>query len=286
MTDQIHIKDLLLRTIIGINDEERRARQDVLINITLYVDVTKAGLSDNIADAVNYRTITKRIISLVETSRFYLVEKLAARIAEIGLEDVRVERIIVRVEKPGALRFARSVGVEVHRSRADLLTRMNRAFVAIGSNIDSESNLRAAVRLLASRCHLLAVSPVFETRPVGKKDQPNFLNAASMVETDLSAARLKIDVLQPIEERLGRVRTEDRNAPRTIDLDVALFNKEILDLGERRIPDPDILRHPHVAVPLAYLDPQYCHPETEQTLFEIAMELPSVGLVRRSEIVL
>lgn len=286
MTDQIHIKDLLLRTIIGINDEERRARQDVLINITLYVDVTKAGLSDNIADAVNYRTITKRIISLVETSRFYLVEKLAARIAEIGLEDVRVERAIVRVEKPGALRFARSVGVEVHRSRADPLTRTNRAFVAIGSNIDSESNLRAAVRLLASRCHLLAVSPVFEARPVGKTDQPNFLNAASMVETDLSAARLKIDVLQPIEERLGRVRTEDRNAPRTIDLDVALFNKEILDLGERRIPDPDILRHPHVAVPLAYLDPQYCHPETEQTLFEIAMELPSVGLVRRSEIVL
>ena len=157
MTDRIHIKDLLLRTIIGINQEERRSRQDVLINVTLRADLIKAGESDSIDDAVNYRTITKRIISMVEHSSFCLVETLAARIAEIALEDVRVERAVVRVEKPGALRFARSVGVELCRSRVDPLTQRNRAFIAIGSNIDSESNLRSATGLLASRCHLLRV---------------------------------------------------------------------------------------------------------------------------------
>jgi dihydroneopterin aldolase/D-erythro-7,8-dihydroneopterin triphosphate epimerase len=119
MTDKIQIKDLLLRTIIGINDEERRNRQDVLINITLFADTRSAGASDDIADAVNYRTITKQVIQLVEESRFFLVEKMAAEIADICLQDPRVERAQVSVEKPGALRFARSVGLSVERGRDD-----------------------------------------------------------------------------------------------------------------------------------------------------------------------
>lgn len=117
MLDQILIQDLLLRTIIGINDEERRNKQDVLINIILWADTHTAGESDAIDDAVNYRTITKRVIALVEESQFFLVEKMAAEIAAICLGDPRVERARVRVEKPGALRFARSVGVEIERDR-------------------------------------------------------------------------------------------------------------------------------------------------------------------------
>jgi dihydroneopterin aldolase/D-erythro-7,8-dihydroneopterin triphosphate epimerase len=117
--DQIHIKDLHLRTIIGINEEERRNRQDVLINLVLDVDTRLAGESDDIDQAVNYRTITKRIIQLVESSRFYLVEKMAAEIASICLDDPGVERARVSVEKPGALRFARSVGVTIERGRDD-----------------------------------------------------------------------------------------------------------------------------------------------------------------------
>ena len=117
MTDQIQIKDLLLRTIIGVNEEERRNQQDVLINITLFADTRAAGASDDVEDAVNYRTITKRVIAMVESSRFFLVEKMAAEIASICLDDPRVERVRVRVEKPGALRFARSAGVEIDRAR-------------------------------------------------------------------------------------------------------------------------------------------------------------------------
>jgi FolB domain-containing protein len=119
MVDQIHIKDLQLRTIIGVNAEERCDRQDVLVNLVLYVDTRPAGATDDIDQAVNYRTLTKRIIQLVETSQFYLVEKLAAEIAAVCLDDARVERARVTVEKPGALRFARSVGVTVERGRGD-----------------------------------------------------------------------------------------------------------------------------------------------------------------------
>jgi D-erythro-7,8-dihydroneopterin triphosphate epimerase len=120
MSDQIVIKDLLLRTIIGINEEERRDRQDVLINITLYADTRAAGASDDIDDAVNYRTITKQVIKRVEESSFHLVEKMAAEIVAICLDDPLVEAVDVRVEKPGALRFARSVGVEIRRTRLDM----------------------------------------------------------------------------------------------------------------------------------------------------------------------
>lgn len=117
MIDEIQIKDLALRTIIGITPDERRDRQDVVINITLYVDTRVAGQSDDVGQTVNYRTVTKRVIQMVETTAFNLVEKLAAEIARICLEDERVERVRVTVEKPGALRFARSVGITIERTR-------------------------------------------------------------------------------------------------------------------------------------------------------------------------
>jgi FolB domain-containing protein len=117
--DRIIIKDLLLRGIIGINDWEREKRQDILINITLSGDLQAAGESDKIEDAINYRTITKKIIEHVEESARYTVEALAADIVRLCLSAEGVQRAKVRVEKPGALRFAKSVGVEIERSVGD-----------------------------------------------------------------------------------------------------------------------------------------------------------------------
>jgi FolB domain-containing protein len=117
--DRIIIKDLLLRGIIGINDWEREKRQDILINITLSGDLRAAGESDKIEDAINYRTLTKKIIQHVEESARYTVEALAADIAKLCLSAEGVQRAQVRVEKPGALRFAKSVGVEIERSPSD-----------------------------------------------------------------------------------------------------------------------------------------------------------------------
>jgi len=114
--DKIKIRNLLLRGIIGINEDERTNKQDILINLTLYTDFRKAALSDDIKDAVNYRSITKRIIKHVEDSADFLVEKLVSDIAQIILTEFNVDRVIVRVEKPGALRFAESVGVEIDRT--------------------------------------------------------------------------------------------------------------------------------------------------------------------------
>ena len=116
-SDRIKITDLHLRAIIGINPDERKNLQDVLINILLYVDSRPAAKSDDISDSANYRTITKEIIKLVESSKFYLIEKLASEIAAICLKSQQVETVSVNVQKPTALRFAKSVGITIERSK-------------------------------------------------------------------------------------------------------------------------------------------------------------------------
>jgi dihydroneopterin aldolase/2-amino-4-hydroxy-6-hydroxymethyldihydropteridine diphosphokinase len=274
MSDRILIKDLLLRTIIGIKEEERHKRQDVLINLALHGEFTQAGRSDDIVDAINYRTVTKRVIQLVEDSHYFLVEKLANEIAGVCLEEAGVERVLVRLEKPGALRFARSVGVEIERTRASL----NRVLISLGSNINPEYHLQEAVARLAKRCRLVAVSPAYRTRPVGRLDQPAFINGAVLVETRLEAKAFKEEVLRAIEDELGRVRTGDKSAPRTIDLDISFYGDAVFMMDGRHIPDPNVLKHGHVARPLADVAPKWRHPETGDTLQQIADDLGGEGL--------
>lgn len=117
--DKVFIKDLLVRGIIGINDWERREPQDILINIVLFTDTRRAAQTDRIEDCVNYRTVAKKVQAHAERAARWTVEALAADIARLCLEEPGVQRVIVRVEKPGAVRFAASVGVEIERGKED-----------------------------------------------------------------------------------------------------------------------------------------------------------------------
>ena len=153
--------------------------------------------------------------------------------------------------------------------------------ITLGSNIAPEQNLRRAVRMLKQNYRLewRAVSPVYESAPVDAAggiatDQPLFLNAAALVETDFyQPYRFKFEVLRFLERCLGRVRTADKFTPRPIDLDLALFGEQVLDQPGLCVPDPDILTRAHVALPLADLAPDLVHPITGQTLAEIAAPL-------------
>ena len=116
--DKILIKDLLVRCIVGINEEERREKQDVVLNITLTADLKKACITDRFEDTVDYRAIKKKILSIVESSQYFLIEALAEHIAQACLEFNGITSAQVLVEKPFALRFARSVGVEIYREGA------------------------------------------------------------------------------------------------------------------------------------------------------------------------
>lgn len=115
--DKVFIKDLLVRGIIGINDWERNTAQDILINVTVFTDTRRVAEADDLADSVNYRTLAKRIQSHAETAARFTVEALANDLAAICLDETGVVRVTVRVEKPAAVRFSASVGVEIERGR-------------------------------------------------------------------------------------------------------------------------------------------------------------------------
>ena len=117
--DQILITDLVARGIIGLNDWEREKPQEILINIALVTDIRKAGKTDDLAYSVNYRTIAKKAMAHAESAGRLTVEALATDIARLCLEEPGVQKVRVRLEKPGAVRFARAVGVEIERSRED-----------------------------------------------------------------------------------------------------------------------------------------------------------------------
>lgn len=118
MTDRIHITGLVVDGILGINPEERINPQPIRVNATLWVDTTPAARTDDIAEAANYRTLTKAIIAHIEQGAPMLVERLVDEIARLCLaNEPRAEEVEVTVEKPTALRHAESVGITIRRRR-------------------------------------------------------------------------------------------------------------------------------------------------------------------------
>jgi FolB domain-containing protein len=115
--DKIIIKNLLARGIIGVYDWERNRPQNIMINITMYADTRRAAETDNLEDCINYSTMSKRVLAHAESVNRLTVEALANDLAGICLEEQGVQKVIISVEKPGAVRFAESVGVEIERSR-------------------------------------------------------------------------------------------------------------------------------------------------------------------------
>lgn len=117
--DRIFIEDLKIPCLIGINEDERLAKQEIIINILLEVDVRKACVSDDIHDTVDYKKLKEKIVDHIKDSAYFLIEKLAAVIAEICLSDKRVKKATVKIDKPHALSYAKTVGVEMTRCQRD-----------------------------------------------------------------------------------------------------------------------------------------------------------------------
>ncbi|WP_417378249.1 2-amino-4-hydroxy-6-hydroxymethyldihydropteridine diphosphokinase [Gimesia sp.] len=151
---------------------------------------------------------------------------------------------------------------------------MNQVYLALGSNIRAESNLPQAVRLLESCGKIIQKSSVWQSRPVGDENQADFLNAAVLLETECDAQRIWDEVIPGIEARLFRVRDPlNKNGPRTIDIDLVLFNEAQLQIAHRIVPDPEISSRIFLAVPLAEVAPEYCVPGLGRAISDIAAEL-------------
>jgi dihydroneopterin aldolase/D-erythro-7,8-dihydroneopterin triphosphate epimerase len=117
-SDRMFIRDLVIRCVIGVDAQERQEKQDVVVQIELQMDLRRAGRTDALADSVDYSALKRQLLQVTENSQYHLIEALAQRIADECLTHERVEAVRVVVEKPGVLRFARTVGVEIVRRRS------------------------------------------------------------------------------------------------------------------------------------------------------------------------
>lgn len=145
-----------------------------------------------------------------------------------------------------------------------------RAFIAVGSNINPEENVHAALLALARQEQIVAVSTVCQTEPEGRTDQPDFYNCVVEIQTEKTPAELKHNVLQRIEADLGRRRTSDKFASRTIDLDLILYDQLVLHSDSLVLPDPDIVFRPFLAAGLSELAPDLTLPGTTSRIVDLA----------------
>ncbi|MFQ6099416.1 MAG: 2-amino-4-hydroxy-6-hydroxymethyldihydropteridine diphosphokinase [Armatimonadota bacterium] len=155
---------------------------------------------------------------------------------------------------------------------------MARAFISVGSNVNPERNVPAALRLLSRGVRTMRISTFYATEPLGHPEQPTFYNGVVEVETDFPPHDLKHGLLRCIEDQLGRQRGDDRYAPRTIDLDVLLYDDVVADDEDLRLPDPHIFERPFLATALRELCPDLVLPGSEQRIADVAARLDQSGM--------
>jgi 2-amino-4-hydroxy-6-hydroxymethyldihydropteridine diphosphokinase len=158
------------------------------------------------------------------------------------------------------------------------------AFIALGSNIDPEKHLPLAALELRQLGRVIAWSNVYQNPAIADKPQPDYLNAAVLIQTSLEPLEIRT-YLRQIEESLGRIRTADKYAARTIDLDLSLYGEVQMNTPELILPDPDLLTRPHLARTMAELRPNHLYPGTDRTLEDIADALtPGASLTLRPDV--
>ena len=150
---------------------------------------------------------------------------------------------------------------------------MAQAFIAAGSNIEPEKNIKKAAQLLSQQVRITGISTVYRTLPVGRPQQPSYYNCVFKVETEIPPGNLKYKVLRAIEFTLGRRRTPDKYAPRTIDLDLIIYNGLAEKVGRSVLSDPQITSRPFLAFPLLELEPKLVLPGTNVAIADICSSM-------------
>jgi 2-amino-4-hydroxy-6-hydroxymethyldihydropteridine diphosphokinase len=156
---------------------------------------------------------------------------------------------------------------------------VKRVFIGVGANIDPEENIRRAIALLKEKARITGVSSFYLTEPISRPGQDPYYNGVLEIEVDLDPLELKKGLLRGIEEKLGRVRTQDAHGPRTIDLDIILYDDMVFEGEGLKLPSPEILERAFVAVPLSELAPEVVLPGSGVRLKEVAERFKADGMV-------
>jgi len=254
--DRIHISGLEVPCIIGTRSWERQVTQRVTLDLEVATDVRRAAAADDLQEALDYRQLCKTVVSTVEGSSFQLLETLAETVAQACL-DAGIRWVRVRVGKPGALRGAREVAVDLQRGEESGGPGV--AYLGLGSNQDAERSLGGTMEWLRRRFEVRRSSGVYQGAAQGPPGQPDFLNLVVEVATRLDPFGLQAEC-HAIEAQMGRRRGAHRHAPRTCDIDLLLLDDRVLDAWGITLPHPKLLEAPHHHVPLCALAPDVVHP--------------------------
>lgn len=274
--DRILVDDLRVMCVIGALPHEREAAQPLRVDIAVGVDLHDAGRSDELDDTVHYGRVAEQVAAMAAESKFVLLERFAAEVADIVLAFDRVEQVDVTVTKlrPPVATHIAATAVQLSRVRAEATStplRTHTAIVALGSNLgDRESFLRLAVAELGN---VTAVSSVYETDPIGGPDaQGAYLNMVAVVDTPLDPFAF-LRRCRRIEALALRQRVV-RWGPRTLDVDVLFFDDMQIDSPELIVPHPRINERRFVLAPLAEVAPERTPPGWDA-------DLPPATVTRR-----
>lgn len=276
MSDRIELSGILARGIIGLGELERRERQDILISVSMEVDLSRVCESDRVEDSVHYSYVKRRIIGFVEHARYRTVETLAQQIANICLTEPLVERVSVRIEKPAIERFVRSIAVEITRQQPSQ-PHWHDAYVVLGSNFMPAQMLAIAMHKLVPLGRITAKSGIYES-PATDGSGSIYLNAAVRLQSKLPSLEMK-RALRNIESEMGRMRESGK--PICIDLDLSLVDSEVIATPELELPSPDLLQQAYSAITISEIAPTLLHPQSRDSFATIARRLAERGTIMR-----
>lgn len=268
--DKIKIKDLELYCHHGVYPEENALGQKFLFSVIMETDTRKAGRTDDLDESVNYGEVCHFIKDFMEEHTYKLLEAVLENLAEaILLEWPRIRHITLEAKKPWA-----PVGLPLDTVAVEIERGWHDAYIALGSNMGDKSHyLQEAVRALDEcyGCRVMKVSDFISTEPYGVTDQDEFLNGALLLQTLLTPEEL-LEQLHQIEAEAHRERTI-RWGPRTLDLDILLYDDQVIDTEELHIPHIDMQNRDFVLVPMAQIAPWVRHPVLNKTMEQLKGEL-------------
>eukprot|EP01133_Synstelium_polycarpum_P014976 gene14976-17710_t len=293
--DSIIIKNLHVQAVIGVNASERIIKQNIVMTLKIYKDLSECGTSDLVHHTISYSTLSKSIVAYAESSHHYTLEALATGVARTCCLGFGIDRVKVLVEKPGAVKLAKWPGVKIERtldyfkqnsivtipasltsSNGNVNGQSNIVYLSIGSNIgDRFNNIIAALAELSKFALVQTTSFMYETPPSYFLDQPSFFNCCCKISTTLNPQDL-LTKLKGIEETLGR-QENFRNGPRIIDLDIIYYNRIVLKTDNLEIPHKMMWERDFVLIPLSDIAPNFIHPTLHITTSQMKMNLGKIA---------